>query len=86
MITQTLKIAIDLTISPRMDSLNEPDAISKYMFSNKKMLKMEDREVEVLQPKAKNEQVIRNSKKIRTALAKENLFQKKTIPIQRCYF
>ena len=68
LITATLKLAIDLNISPRMDLVKEPDAISKYMFSNEKMLKMEDREVEVLQPKEENEQVIRNSKKIRTAL------------------
>jgi len=68
LITQTLKLAIDLNVSPRMDLVAEPDSISKYMFSNQKMLKMEDREVEVLEPKEKNEQVIRNSKKIRTAM------------------
>lgn len=68
LITETLKLAIDLNVSPRMDLVAEPDAISKYMFSNQKMLKMEDREVDVLQPKAENEQVIRNSKKIRTAM------------------
>jgi 2-oxoisovalerate dehydrogenase E1 component len=68
LMTETLKLAIDLEISPRMDLKKEPDAISKYMFSNQKMLKMEDRPVEVLQTKEENEQVIRNSKKIRTAL------------------
>lgn len=68
LITQTLKLAIDLNVSPRMDLVAEPDSISKYMFSNQKKLKMEDRPVDVLQPKEENEQVIRNSKKIRTAM------------------
>jgi 2-oxoisovalerate dehydrogenase E1 component len=62
-----MKLAIDYDISPRMDVTKEPDSIEKYMFSNKKVEKMEDRPVDVLQPMAKNEQVIRNSKKIRTA-------------------
>ncbi len=65
--TEIMKLAIDYDISPRMDLVKEPDAISKYMFTNKKMEKMEDRPVEVLQPMAENEQVIRNSRKVRTA-------------------
>ncbi|MDA3847821.1 MAG: thiamine pyrophosphate-dependent enzyme [Vallitaleaceae bacterium] len=65
--TEIMKLAIDYDISPRMDVTKEPDSIEKYMFSNKKVEKMEDRPVDVLQPMAENEQVIRNSKKIRTA-------------------
>lgn len=83
LVTHSLKLAIDLEVSPRMDVTKEPDCISKYMFSNQKMLKMEDRECDVLQPKEQNEQVIRNSKKIRTAfkngkpVPKTKLFQYK---------
>ena len=66
-ITETMKLAIDLTLSPRMDMNAEPNSISRYMFSGEKKSKMEERPVDVLQPKEENEQVIRNSKKIRTA-------------------
>ncbi len=65
--TATMKLAIDYDISPRMDLVKEPEAISKYMFTNKKIEKMEDRPVDVLQPLEENEQVIRNSRKVRTA-------------------
>lgn len=65
--TMIMKTAIDLDISPRMDLQKEPDAIAKYMFSNEKVLKMEDRTPDVLQPLAENEQIIRNSRKVRTA-------------------
>ncbi len=65
--TKIMKMAIDYDISPRMDLVKEPDSISKYMFSNTKVEKMEDRPVDVLQPLKENEQVIRNSRKVRTA-------------------
>lgn len=65
--TEILKLAIDYDISPRMDLVKEPDSISKYMFTNDKMEKMLEGPVDVLQPKAENEQVIRNSRKVRTA-------------------
>lgn len=68
--TRIMKLAIDLEVSPRMDIAKEPDAISKYIFSNQNVEKMDDREVDVLQPIEENEQVIRNSRKIRTALYK----------------
>ncbi|PKM51651.1 MAG: dehydrogenase [Firmicutes bacterium HGW-Firmicutes-7] len=67
LITSAFKLAIDDNISPIMDMKKEPDSISKYMFSNTNMPKMEDRVCDVLMPKEENEQVIRNSKKIRTA-------------------
>jgi len=67
LITKTMKLAINVDISPRMDLTKEPDAISKYIYSNQKIEKMEDRPVDVLQPLEENEQIIRNSRKIRTA-------------------
>jgi len=65
--TAIMKMAIDYDISPRMDLVKEPDSISKYMFTNQKMEKMLEGPVDVLQPMAENEQVIRNSRKVRTA-------------------
>lgn len=65
--TEIMKMAIDLDISPRMDLDKEPEAISQYMFSNERVEKMEDRPCDVLQPLEENEQVIRNSRKVRTA-------------------
>ena len=37
------KLAIDDTVSPRMDLVKDPDAIARLMFSNQKIEKMEDR-------------------------------------------
>lgn len=38
-IFETFKLAIDEKISPRMDFEKEPDAIARYMFSNRKIAK-----------------------------------------------
>ncbi|PKM96334.1 MAG: dehydrogenase [Firmicutes bacterium HGW-Firmicutes-1] len=67
LVTSAFKLAIDDKVSPIMDMKKEPDSISKYMFSNTNMPKMEDRACDVLTPIEENEQIIRNSKKIRTA-------------------
>ena len=47
-------IAIDLSISPRMDFEKEPDAISKYIFSNQKVAKMMDVTPDTFGPKEEN--------------------------------
>jgi 2-oxoisovalerate dehydrogenase E1 component len=41
-ITKIMKLAIDEEVSPRMDLFREPDAIRKFMFSGKKIERMED--------------------------------------------
>jgi 2-oxoisovalerate dehydrogenase E1 component len=63
--TSVFKLAIDDDISPRMDLLKEKDAIEKYIFSNKHMPKMQEREPDVLGNKQENPRIIRNSKKSR---------------------
>lgn len=71
LITKQLKNAIDDTISPRMDLNKDPQAISRLMFSNERMEKMEERECEVLMPKEENPQWKRVQKKERFGLDKD---------------
>ncbi len=67
-ITKIMKLAIDETVSPRMDLFKEPDAIRNYMFSNKKIEKMEDRAPDVTIPKEQNSRLEKLKSKIRFAL------------------
>lgn len=67
MMTRICKLAIDETISPRMDLNKTPDAIEKIMFSNQKIEKMEDRPCDVLMAKEENPRVQQIAKKIRYA-------------------
>lgn len=71
LITKQLKNAIDDSISPRMDLNKDPQAISRLMFSNERMEKMEERECEVLMPKEENPQWKRVQKKERFGLDKD---------------
>lgn len=64
-ITNTVQMASDPVISPRMDLVKTPDAIEKIMFSNQKIAKMDDRIPEVLMPKNENPRVMSISKKER---------------------
>ncbi len=81
LITKILKLAIDDSISPRMNLVSNPNMIADLMFSNLKQEKMEDRPCEVLMAKEDNSRVIQNKKKIRYAfedgkpVAKNKLFQ-----------
>jgi len=65
--TKIIKLAIDDSISPRMDLSKDPDAISSIMFSNKKVEKFDDREPEVLMPLEENSRVKSIKTKVRTA-------------------
>jgi 2-oxoisovalerate dehydrogenase E1 component len=67
LVTKICKLAIDDNVSPRMDIINNPDAIGEMMFSNQKIEKMEDRECEVLMPKEDNPRLVQIKKKTRTA-------------------
>ncbi len=71
LVTKTLKVAIDDSVSPRMDLNKEPQAIGKLMFSNQSIEKMEERECEVLMPKEENPQWKRVQKKERFGLDKD---------------
>ncbi len=61
-ITRIMKLAIDEQVSPRIDPANEPDAMRKYMLSNERVEKFDDREPEVNMPLEENS----NLKKIKT--------------------
>ena len=64
-ITKICAMAVDESISPRMDLFKTPDAIEKLMFSNEKIEKMEDRPVEVNMPMSDNPRVQAIAKKER---------------------
>lgn len=56
--TKICRLAIDETLSPRMDLEKDPDAIARIMYSNGHKKTMEEgREPEVLMPKADNPRV-----------------------------
>ncbi len=65
LMTKVIKLAIDDSVSPRMDLNKTPDAIEKIMFSNQKIEKMEDRPCDVLMPKEENPRVQQIAKKSR---------------------
>ena len=66
-ITDSVRLAIDPAVSPRMDLNKTPDAIEKIMFSNEKRAKMEDRPCDMLQTKEENLRVQQIAKKVRFA-------------------
>ena len=53
-ITRIMKLAIDDTISPRINPAKEPDAMRKYMLSNQKVEKFDDRKPDVTMPLEEN--------------------------------
>ncbi len=67
LITRACALAVDESVSPRMDLKKEPDMIEKLMFSNLKVAKMDDREPDVLMPKEENPRVQQIAKKERFA-------------------
>lgn len=66
-IFEAFKLAVDLRVSPRMDFDKEPDAVSRHMFSNRKIAKMDERELDVLGPKEDNPRWKKIQKKARFA-------------------
>jgi 2-oxoisovalerate dehydrogenase E1 component len=67
-IAKIMKLAIDPELSPRMDLNADPDAIRRYMFSNRRAAKMDDRPAETTTPKAENSRVKKLAAKIRFGL------------------
>ncbi|OQB13260.1 MAG: 2-oxoisovalerate dehydrogenase subunit beta [Firmicutes bacterium ADurb.Bin193] len=67
LITKTLKLSIDDSVSPRMDLVKNPSEIEGLMFSNLKIEKTEDSAPEVLIPMEENPRVIQIKNKIRYA-------------------
>ncbi len=68
LVTKTLKITIDDSVSPRMNLRTDPQAIGNLMFSNQKVEKMEDRQCDALMPKEENPQWQKTQKKERFGL------------------
>lgn len=68
LITKACRLATDDKVSPRMNLQANTDLISKLMFSNQRVEKMEDRECEVLMPKEENPRVQQNAKKTRVGV------------------
>ena len=66
-IADIMKIAADEGVSPRIDLYREPDGIRRYMFSNKHIPRMDDREPETLIPLEQNSRVVKLKKKSRSA-------------------
>ncbi len=65
LITYTLKLSIDKTVSPHMDMKKYPNLIGGMMLSNRSVDKMEDRRPEVNHPIEENPRVRQLSKKER---------------------
>lgn len=70
-ITRIMKLAIDDKISPRIDPKADPDAIRKYMFSNQKVEKFDDRAPDALMPLEQNSRVLKLKDKVRFAFDKD---------------
>ncbi|RCX12336.1 2-oxoisovalerate dehydrogenase E1 component [Anaerobacterium chartisolvens] len=68
LMTKVCKLAVDDSVSPRMDLMKRPDSISGLMFSNQRVEKMEDRECDVLISKEENPRVQQIKKKIRVGI------------------
>lgn len=68
LITKVCKLAIDDSVSPKMNMVQNPNQIGNLMFSNQKIEKMEDRECDVLMSKEENPRVQQISKKIRVGI------------------
>jgi 2-oxoisovalerate dehydrogenase E1 component len=66
-ITQAVQLAIDPQLSPRLDLDKTPDLIENLMFSNQKMVKMEDRPADMLQKREDNARVQQIARKVRFA-------------------
>ncbi len=64
-ITRIMKLAIDEQVSPRINPAADPDAIRKYMFSNRRVEKYDDRPCDVLKPIEENTRVQKLKEKIR---------------------
>ncbi len=66
-ITDAVQLAADPIVSPRMDLAATPEAIEGLMFSNEKIARFDEREPDVLMPKAQNPRVQAIAKKERYA-------------------
>jgi len=80
-IPHVFRLATDLSVSPRMDIEKEPDAISRYLFTNKKVEKLDDRPCDVFGPKEENSRVKKIAAKERFAFREDGT----PVPPSRVY-
>lgn len=87
LIEKVYKMAIDESISPRMDLIGNPAVIGNLMFSNEKIEKLDDREPEVNMPYEENPRVKQIKRKERFAYKDGKLVSKnKTFQIRDALF
>jgi 2-oxoisovalerate dehydrogenase E1 component len=67
-VLEAFKRAIDDSLSPRMDLYKDPDAIARYMFSNRRIEKLDDRPSETLLPLQENPRVKQIAKRSRSGI------------------
>lgn len=67
-ITEVMKLSKDLEISPRLDFIKDPDAISRFTFNNGHQVSMAQGTPFVLTPKSENPRVQKIAKKERAAV------------------
>jgi 2-oxoisovalerate dehydrogenase E1 component len=67
-ITEIMKLATDLEISPRLDLVKDPDAIARYTFSNGRVESMAEGKPEVLTAKEDNVRVKKIAAKERASV------------------
>ncbi len=79
-ITRVFRLATDLRVSPRMDFNQAPDSISRYIYTNKHVEKLDDRPCEVLTAKEENSRVKKIAAKERCAVK-----DGKPVPPSRVY-
>lgn len=68
LVLSAFKLAINDTISPCMDLTKDPDAIGKFMFSNGRIEKLDNRPCETLFPLADNPRIKQIEKKSRNGV------------------
>ena len=87
-ITRIMKLAIDDSISPRIDLVGDPDAVRKLIFSNGHQPKMSDDQPETLTAYADNSRVKKLADKIRCGIDKDGkpVSKLKTLSIRDAIF
>ena len=67
-ITEIMRVAADLEVSPRVNFIKDPDAIARYTFNNGRQEKMAEGSAEVLTKKEDNVRVQKIAKKEHAAI------------------
>ncbi len=87
-ITRVMKLAIDDSVSPRLDLAGDPDAIRRFVFSNGREARMSDETPQTLTAYADNSRVKKIADKIRCGVDKDGkpVSKLKTLSIRDALF